>query len=64
MLFWPTNVILLKILLFYDNINTSCFTTKSITITAFRTTVFFFFLFCFLNRSITASAVKMEVIKH
>ena len=59
MLVLPTNVILLKILLFYDNINNSCFTTNSITITAFISTVF-----CFFNRSITASAVKMEVIKH
>ena len=59
MLVWPTSVILLKILLFYDNINNYCFTTKSITITAFITTVFVFF-----NRSITASAVRMEVIKH
>ena len=62
MLVWPLNVILLKILLFYDNINNSYFTTKSITITAFIATVFFLSLF--FNRSITATAVKMEVIKH
>ena len=64
MLVWPTNVTLLKILLFYDNINNSCFTTKSITIPAFKTTVFVVVLVVFFNRSITASAVKMEVIKH
>ena len=48
MLGWPTDVTLLKILLFYDNINNSCFTTKSITIPAFITTVFVVVLVVYL----------------